>query len=241
MKREWPGLVFALVFPTFLAWFYFVLLAAGEGEKASTAQQLAYTLGKIVQFTFPVLFVWWIDRRFPRPGKPRFDGLRLGLIFGLIVAGVTLLVYYLWLRDSPAFSQAPKEIASKLTEFGLTTVPAYIALTAFVSLLHSLLEEYYWRWFVFGRLRNHLSFPVAAALSSLAFMAHHVIVVAAYLPGYFWTAVVPLSLCVAAGGFVWAWLFERTRTIYSSWLSHLIVDAAIYVIGYDLLRKTLFA
>ena len=103
------------------------------------------------------------------------------------------------------------------------------------------MEEYYWRWFVFGRLRRHLSFGPAAAVSSLAFMSHHVIVLYVYLPGYFWTAVVPLSLCVAVGGVVWAWLFEQTRSIYAAWLSHLLVDAGIFAIGYDLLRGPLFA
>jgi CAAX protease family protein len=100
-----------------------------------------------------------------------------------------------------------------------------------------LLEEYYWRWFVFGRLRRHLAFAPAAALSSLAFMSHHVIVLSVYLPGYFWVAVVPLSLCIAAGGCMWAWLYEQTRSIYAAWLSHLLIDAAIFAIGYDLLRR----
>jgi hypothetical protein len=29
-------------------------------------------------------------------------------------------------------------------------------------------------------------------------------------------------------------LFERTRTIYAAWISHLVVDVAIMLIGYDL-------
>jgi hypothetical protein len=39
---------------------------------------------------------------------------------------------------------------------------------------------------------------------------------------------------------VWAWLYERTQSVWAPWLSHLVVDAAIYVIGYDLLRGSLF-
>jgi membrane protease YdiL (CAAX protease family) len=62
-----------------------------------------------------------------------------------------------------------------------------------------------------------------------------VIVLAVYLPGYFWAAVVPLSLCIAVGGLMWAYLFEKTRSIYAAWLSHLLVDLAIFAIGYDIL------
>jgi hypothetical protein len=73
---------------------------------------------------------------------------------------------------------------------------------------------------------------LALVLSSLAFMGHHVIVLAVYLPGAFATAVVPFSLCVAVGGGVWAWLYHHTGTIYANWLGHLLVDAAILVVGY---------
>jgi membrane protease YdiL (CAAX protease family) len=44
----------------------------------------------------------------------------------------------------------------------------------------------------------------------------------------------PFSLSVAGGGVVWAWLYERTGSIYPAWVSHLLVDAGLFVIGYDL-------
>jgi membrane protease YdiL (CAAX protease family) len=49
-----------------------------------------------------------------------------------------------------------------------------------------------------------------------------------------YTAVLPFSLCVAFGGAAWAWIYHRSGSIYSVWLSHLLVDAAILVIGYDM-------
>ena len=36
-------------------------------------------------------------------------------------------------------------------------------------------------------------------------------------------------------GFFWAWLYEQTRSIWAAWLSHLLIDAGILLIGYDLL------
>ena len=73
-------------------------------------------------------------------------------------------------------------------------------------------------------------------LSSLAFTAHHVVILHVYLPGHFFTAVVPFSLGVAVGGAVWAWLYEKSDNLYAPWLSHGLVDVAIFVIGYDLIR-----
>src|SRR5262249_1527345 len=104
----------------------------------------------------------------------------------------------------------------------------------FVTVPHSLLEEYYWRWFVFGQLRRRLTLASAIVISSLGFMAHHVIILYVFFPDHFLTAAVPFSLCVAAGGAVWAWLYERSGSIYAPWLSHLVVDAGLFVVGYDL-------
>ena len=65
-------------------------------------------------------------------------------------------------------------------------------------------------------------------------MAHHVIVLGVWFPDHVWAGVVPFSLCVAGGGAVWAWLYERTGSVYGPWISHMIVDAAMFVVGYDL-------
>jgi len=43
-----------------------------------------------------------------------------------------------------------------------------------------------------------------------------------------------LSLGVAVGGIFWAWLYHRSGSLYGPWLSHLLIDAAIFVVGYDL-------
>lgn len=42
------------------------------------------------------------------------------------------------------------------------------------------------------------------------------------------------TLAVGFGGFVWAWQLKRTENFYAPWLSHAIVDVAVYIIGYDL-------
>jgi len=47
-----------------------------------------------------------------------------------------------------------------------------------------------------------------------------------------------LASCIAIGGAAWAWLYQRSGSLVGSWLSHMLVDAAIFVIGYDLVRGT---
>ena len=72
-------------------------------------------------------------------------------------------------------------------------------------------------------------------------MAHHVIVLAVLFPGIwqFFTLALPLSLCVGVGGAVWCWLYQRTGSLYAPWISHMLIDAAIMFIGYDMVADKL--
>jgi membrane protease YdiL (CAAX protease family) len=229
----WPAIGFALVFPSLLSLADFVLLARGDGEP-NPAQQLAYGAGKLIQFGWPLLCVWLIEGRFPRPAAPTRRGLGLGLGFGLLVAAGTLALYYVFLRDTSVFTATAAQLRQKMEEYDVASPGGFALFAAFVTVPHSLLEEYYWRWFVFGWLRRRLPLASAIAVSAAGFMAHHMIILHVFFPGQFFTAVVPFSLCVSAGGAVWAWLYERSGSIYAPWLSHLLVDAALFVVGYDL-------
>jgi membrane protease YdiL (CAAX protease family) len=103
---------------------------------------------------------------------------------------------------------------------------------------HAFLEESYWRWFVFGQLRQFMAWPLAAGISGLAFALHHVIVLGSYLPPEnFWTVTVFFSLCVAVGGALWAWIYQRSGSLYGPWLSHLLIDVGVMAIGFDLCRR----
>ncbi len=60
---------------------------------------------------------------------------------------------------------------------------------------------------------------------------------AAFFPGQ-WTWVGIFSISVAIGGFFWALLYSRSRSLIGPWISHLLVDAGILAIGYDLAFRT---
>jgi membrane protease YdiL (CAAX protease family) len=231
------ALLFAVAWPTVSTWFY-ALFFAGTAESNSLLQKLAYAIGKVVQFSFPLLFVWIATGRFPWPVPPNRNGLGTGLAFGLAVGAVMVGVYFGWLRNSSLLAATSGSVRQKLEEFHVATPAAYLALAVGYVVIHSLLEEYYWRWFVFGKMQQLLPLWMAILLSSLAFMAHHVVVLHIYLPGRFFSATLPFSLAIAVGGACWAWLNHRSGSLYGPWLSHLLLDAAIFVIGWDLLQRS---
>ena len=124
-------------------------------------------------------------------------------------------------------------VPSLAAGLGFDSPGAYVGLGIFYSLIHSFMEEYYFRWFVFGRLRHLIRFAPAALVSALAFMAHHVIVLYVFFGASIHTLF--LSLCIAVGGVIWAWQYERSRSLLGSWMSHLLVDAGIFLVGYHML------
>jgi uncharacterized protein len=168
---------------------------------------------------------------------PDRSGLLLGLGFGLLVGAGMFGLYQALRYQTDLLADTPALVEGVLQKFGITGPARYVPYAAFFCLGHSLFEEYYWRWFVFGWLKRWAPLWVALVLSSLAFMAHHVIILAVYFPGRFWTAALPFSLCVAVGGAVWAWLYHRTGSLYAPWVSHILIDAAIFAIGFDLVFR----
>lgn len=230
LLRDRLAIGFCLVFPTIVTLAYFVWFA----DRADVLK-VAYGVGKLIQFGFPVLFVWFYARSRigwpPRPGH----GIKLGLIFGSVIALSTLAIYAFILKPTGMLDAADDEIQKKVTGFGIAGPISYFALAAFYSIAHSGLEEYYWRWFVFGQIRERTSRTVAILMSSVGFMAHHVVVLGIYF-GWGSPLTYLFSLSIAIGGAFWAWLYEDSRSILAPWLSHALVDAGIFAVGYDIVR-----
>lgn len=223
------ALVVAMLFPTAATWLYFVVFAG------SPAMPVVAGACKVVQFALPAVWVFGVRRRPFRIERPTTRGLGIGTGFGILVVVVLAALYLGFLRSSDLLSDVPRQVEGKLKDIGADTPLRFAALAVFYSALHSLLEEYYWRWFVFGRLRRWVSLAPAVAISSLAFMAHHVIVVGTFLGDeHFWTLALPLSACVGIGGVAWAILYGRSQSLYACWASHAVVDAGIMAVGFDL-------
>jgi membrane protease YdiL (CAAX protease family) len=214
------------VFPTVVTWAYFFQAAqADQGVQRTVMATL-----KVLQFAFPLAWALLVLRDRIDWRRASMRGVPTGLFFGLAVTAAAWCLFHFVLADSPAFLAATEPIRAKVAGFGIDSVTKYVALAAFYSLAHSLLEEYYWRWFVLGRLRNYVSFPVALAISSLAFALHHVIVLWQYF-SHVPLVVALFSISVAVGGAVWGAIYERTGHLFGPWMSHLLVDAAIFSVG----------
>ena len=227
--RDWLAVIFALVLPTMVTLAYFVL---ADGYSAET-QQATYGVAKTFQFLFPIAYVLMIQREKPRLMPVSANGVGLGFAFGVVISAAMLALFHWGIKDAPFFDEAETEMRDKITDMDLGTPTVFIGVGVFYSLFHSFLEEYYWRWFVFGQLNRLTRLGPAIVVSSLGFMAHHILVIGTYF-GFFSPVTWLFSLCVAIGGGVWAWLYHRSGSLLGPWVSHLFVDAAIFIAGYEI-------
>ena len=230
-------LILGMVIPTLITWVYFDLLASAP----AIAQSTAYVLGKLSQvgILLVALRIWRKTFQLTPDDKPLIrrsigkDWLVFGGLLGLVI-GCTAVGVFQWVL-MPLGVMEPVKVAAteKLQRLGADSPAILLAIALFYVLLHSGFEELYWRGFVFRGLNEHLATAPANCLSSLAFMSHHVLVLAKYF-GFGSIMTYLLAISVAIGGMIWAALYKRCGSLIPGWISHALVDAAIFVIAYQM-------
>lgn len=241
-RTRWIGVVVTAVLPSVITWCYFILLA----DVGPRIQQGVYSVGKIVQFGFPVFWILCVlnvplllsgvaSLPLDSTGPWRLQkSLAIGTGVGLAVCAAMFAIYEFVFPDA-VHELLTAQLVERVQGFGVDSWPKFVGLGVFYALVHSLLEEYYYRWFVFGQLRHVVPLGTAMLISGVAFMGHHVIVLTHYFGGVTPISIF-LSLAIAIGGMIWAWQYEKSRSLVGPWLSHLVVDAGIFVLGFFLLR-----
>lgn len=234
-KLRTIGVAFAIVFPTLVTWAYFIL----SSRYSMGTQQSVYLIAKIIQFAFPAVWTWFALREPLRTDRPTIGGQLLGAAFGVAVNAAGLALFDFFLQDIAIFKSAGVMVNRKIAAFGINSVGKYFVLAGFYSVFHSLLEEYYWRWFVFRQLRQLMAKWPAIIGSGLAFTLHHIVVLSVFFRGVP-CLIVALSAAVAMGGFFWAWLYQRSNSMFDTWPSHFLIDAGLFFgIGYQLVGHSL--
>jgi membrane protease YdiL (CAAX protease family) len=229
--REWAVLAFACVLPSVVTVLYYVV--APQFGASPAVVQMVYGAAKAVQFALPLFWVYAICHEPLRWARWNSRGVGMGLAFGAVVAAGIWFGFQLIMSGTASFAAATEQVRDKVADVGINQPLKFVLVGVFYTLAHSLLEEYYWRWFVFGRLRYLMPLWAAIVVSSAGFMAHHVI-----LLGIFFGIDSPLtwifSLSIMFGGAVWAWLYQRSGNLWGPWLSHALIDAALFAVGYRL-------
>ena len=183
-----------------------------------------FAASKLWLFVFPVVWLKLVDRGRLSLSPARNGGLLAGLAGGTALSLLVLLGCFAFgrgLLDCASF-------ADKMAEVGLGSLPAYMGGAAYWILVNSVLEEYAWRWFVYGKCEALFHPAVAVAVSALFFSLHHFIALQAFCAA---PVAVACSVGVLLGGATWSFMYLRYRSIWPGYLSHAVVDLCVFGIG----------
>jgi len=176
----------------------------------------------------PLCWQWYVVREAVPCFAPSGKGLMVGALLGLAMSGVVAVVY-LGLGTRLIDVARIRAIA---VEVGLDSVPIYVAGALYWTVVNALLEEYVWRWFVIQEAERLAGRAGAVILSALAFCVHHAVAMQAYCA---WSTVAVAAFGIFIGAVVWSWCYLRYGTVWPGYLSHALVDATVFGLGYHLI------
>jgi uncharacterized protein len=101
-----------------------------------------------------------------------------------------------------------------------------------VILVNAMVEEYFWRWFVYRRCEELFPVKLAIPLSTLFFTLHHTIGLAILTD---WKLATLGSIGVFAAGVIWSACYRRYRSLWSNYFSHAMADLALHLATWHIL------
>jgi membrane protease YdiL (CAAX protease family) len=214
-KLKWLVLI-GLILPIFLQLFSHVI------QSNDAVSQIAYILSKLLFITAPLLF--WLLTRQPIV-EPGGTHKKFSLVSGLALSISIFAVLYSVLELIRPFGAT---IGEALSVLGLTQ--NFLLYSALIIIFNSLLEELFWRYAIFGGLRQMLSLKWAMIISSLGFAGMHLM----YYTGLFdsLSIILLLTTITFCFGMFWAWLYQKTKSIPHVWVNHMLVNVPLFYIEY---------
>lgn len=150
-------------------------------------------------------------------------GLLTSLLLGLGVFAFILGAYF---GLGPLFDFT--KVTGALEDNMGVNAGNFVLVALYISIVNSLLEEFFFRGFAFFTLKEQVGRRFAYVFSAGAFAVYHVAMMSSWFS-------VGLFLLLIAGlvvaGLLFNWLNERNGNIYASWMVHMFANFAINAIG----------
>ena len=202
--------------------------------------KVAFGFAKVMLMLAPLIWLIKVEKVKPRIPKwekfPFGPGMLWAHVTGVLIFVIIAGAYYgfakAWIDTGP--------MLEKVQQMGLDNFWLYLAGALYWCTINSLLEEYFWRWFIFSRLRDVLPATTAGVagavvIAGLLFMAHHVVALKVYFD---WNVTILGSLGCFIGGVTWSILYLKTKNIYTAYVSHVYPDLIIFYIGWELIFRS---
>ena len=198
------------------------------------APAVTYPALILLMIALPLL-IWRLQRRSRAELRTSAGLKRTNFLPGLATGALAVVVivggYYAVL----AGRLDAQPLADKARALGL--IDHYWLMAVGICLGNALFEEYYWRVFLFDGLRRRLrSGWAVCGIGGALFGLHHVFAMLDFFPPR-WLGLFVLGTIVA--GAAWSWMRWRGLSIWDCYVSHVMADAAIMWVGWDMISRTL--
>lgn len=180
---------------------------------------------KVVFFlTLPLIyFILYKDKMIKTLFSISKKALKTAFTLGISLY-VFIVVGYLLLQNVIDFSQITGALSSNIG----VNASNFIFVAIYISIINSLLEEFFFRGFSFITLKQYSSRTFAYFFSALAFALYHV----AMMIGWFSMPIFLLMIIgLMIGGMLFNFLNEKYNSIYVSWIVHLFANLGINTVG----------
>lgn len=120
------------------------------------------------------------------------------------------------------------EISNSLSDGLNVSKNNFIYVAIYISFINSLLEEFFFRGFIFLSLKKYASRTFSYLFSAFAFSFYHVAIIINWFNIFIFLLIL-FGLVIA--GLLFNWINEKSENIYNSWLVHMFANFAINTIG----------
>jgi len=179
----------------------------------------------LVHIIIPVLAVTYVSKislknAFLRPlhFKNKKKTIILAAIGGLmsLIIILTSLFIFMSLLDFNSIKESLEKIN--------VTSSTYLYVALIIIFVNPLLEEYFWRGFVFRVFDKYWK----GYWTGILFALHHMIIIAQW---FNWWQFLLVTIFLSLVGILFNWMYKQTDSIYASWFTHFIADLIIVIIG----------
>lgn len=144
-----------------------------------------------------------------------------------IGAFLVLLVAYFFLQGQINLDKIMVELKENVN----VTKSTFVFIAFYITFINSLMEEFFFRGFIFMNLFEKGDKTAAYIFSALLFSLYHIAMFKTWFNPLI-TALALLGLFVT--GLIFNWLSVKSKNFINPWIVHIFGDAAIMVIGFKM-------
>lgn len=137
---------------------------------------------------------------------------------GTLLASIYLVSFYLF-KDYLNLQNTINQL-SKMASINATNI---IAIGLYIIVINSLLEEFFWRGFLFDKLNILIKPWMAYLLTGFAFSFHHIVF---YYNWFSLPFFITITIGLTGYAIIMNWVFQRKKDLFTCWLIHAFADMA---------------